>query len=131
MDLRPLVLPRYRSAVETIYFLVGSRIADHDLRVVEARWLLLEERLCLCLLVGGRQATLYLPLFDRSDECRLFNTVAISILNLLTRGRLAVLAVRLLSLRAATVRILHELQIDVVRISYLLGQPQLARIHRA
>ena len=109
MDLRPLVLPRYRSAVEASNFLVGSLIAYHDLWVVQARWLLLNEWLCLPLLVGGCQTTLYLPLFDRDDEGRLLDAFAISIFNLLLWDWLAVLTVRLLPLQAAAVRVLHEL----------------------
>lgn len=69
MDLRPLVLSSYRSTVETSYFLVGSLISHHDLWVIEARWLLLNEWLCLPLLVGSCQTALYLPLFDWNDEC--------------------------------------------------------------
>lgn len=38
---------------------------------------------------------------------------------------------RLLPLLAAAVWVLHELQIDVIWISYLLGKPQRARVHRA
>lgn len=83
MDLRLLVLPSYRSAVEASNFLVGSLIAYHDLWIVQARWLLLNEWLCLSLLVGSCQTALYLPLFDRDDERRLFDALVISILNLL------------------------------------------------
>ena len=109
MDLRPLVLPSYRSAVEASNFLVGSLIAYHDLWIVQARWLLLNEWLCLPLLVGSCQTALYLPLFDWDDERRLFDALVISILNLLIWDWLVVLTVRLLPLQDAAVRVLHEL----------------------
>lgn len=121
-----------RAAVEASDVRIRSLVAYNNLRIVQTRrWL--NQGLYPALFVRCPQTALDLPLvhvgnFDETGRLAGSLMVPLVAVVLLTISPFALATFRALSIGPV---ILHELEIDVMRVCYLLRQPQLAGVDSA